>query len=105
VAGAGAEDDEAGPFAGRPADDPARVAYRAARRQGFPFLRLRRGRTFGPGEDAWWRDVGRAEGERDRDALYRVVWHFELGDEDGPTPTGGSPASEAARAGREEADR
>jgi hypothetical protein len=102
---AGAEDDEAGPFGGRLADDPARVAYRAARRQGFPFLRLRRGRTFGPGEGAWWRDVGRAEGARDRDALYRVVRHLELGDEDGPTPTGGSPASEAARAGREEADR
>jgi hypothetical protein len=95
-------DAEAGPFAGRVATDPVRLAYRAARRQGFPFLRLRSGRTFGPGEGAWWRDVGRAEGECDRDALYRVVRHFELGDEDGPAPSGGRPAADV---GREETDR
>ena len=59
------------------------LAYGAARREGFPFLRLRSGRTFGPGEGAWWRDVGRAEGERDTEALYRVVRSFDLGDEDG----------------------
>jgi hypothetical protein len=95
-------DDEAGPFAGRAADDPARLAYRVAHRRGFPSLRLRGGRTFGPGEGAWWRDVGRAEGERDREALYRVVRHFELGDEDGPVPSGGSPAADS---GRGETDR
>jgi hypothetical protein len=102
--GAGAGE-HGGPFVGGGPLDPARLAYGVARRRGFPVLRLRSGRTFGPGEEAWRRDVGRAEGERDRDALYRVVRHFELGDEDGPTPTGGSPAPEAARAGREEADR
>ena len=99
-------DDEAGPFAGRAAADPARLAYRVARRYGFPSLRLRGGRTFGPGEGAWWRDVGRAEGERDHAALYRVVRHFELGDEDGPAPStrppGGRPAADV---GREETDR
>jgi hypothetical protein len=79
----GPEDEDDGPFAGRSRYDPARVAYGAARRRGFPFLRLRGGRTFGPGEGAWWRDVGRAEGERDAEALYRVARHFELGDEDG----------------------
>jgi hypothetical protein len=79
----GPEDEDDGPFAGRSRYDPARTAYGAARRRGFPFLRLRSGRTFGPGEGAWWRDVGRAEGERDAEALYRVVRAFDLGDEDG----------------------
>jgi hypothetical protein len=88
------DDQDAGPFAGRAPADPARLAYGAARREGFPFLRLRSGRTFGAGEGAWWRDVGRAEGERDRDALYRVVRHFELGDEDDPAPSGGRPAAD-----------
>jgi hypothetical protein len=46
-------------------------------------VRLRSGRAFGPEAGGWWRDVGRAEGEHDREALYRVVRHFELGDEDG----------------------
>jgi hypothetical protein len=94
----------AGPFAERTADDPARLAYVIAHRHGFPFLRLRGGRTFGPGEGAWWRDVGRAEGERDTEALYRVVRHFELGDEDGtagatdrPAPGAEAGASEGAR--------
>ncbi|HEX2514320.1 MAG TPA: hypothetical protein VH257_06405 [Chloroflexota bacterium] len=88
--------DEAGPFAGRPDTDPARLAYRVAHRHGFPFLRLRSGRTFGAGEGAWWRDVGRAEGERDQEALYRVVRHLELGDEDGP---GRAPAAGEAGTG------
>jgi hypothetical protein len=99
------DDQDAGPFAGRAAGDPARLAYSAARRVGFPFLRLRRGRSFGPGEGAWWRDLGRAEGERDHDALYRVVRHFDLGDEDGPATAGGSPVPEPPRAGRAAADR
>jgi hypothetical protein len=90
------------PGSGRPPFDPARLAYGAARRAGFPFLRLRRGRSFGAGEGAWWRDIGRAEGERDLESLYRVVRRFELGDEDGPAPSGGSPAADA---GREETDR
>jgi hypothetical protein len=98
----GGGDGAADPFAGRAAGDPARLAYRAARRAGFPFLRLRRGRSFGDGEGAWWRDIGRAEGERDVESLYRVVRHFELGDEDGPAPSGRSPAADA---GREETDR
>ena len=89
-------DDEAGPFAGRPDTDPARLAYSVAHRHGFPFLRLRSGRTFGAGEGAWWRDVGRAEGERDQEALYRVVRHLELGDEDGP---GRAPAAGEAGTG------
>jgi hypothetical protein len=77
-----------GPFAGRPPFDPARLAFGAAHRRGFPFLRLRGGRTFGPGEGAWWRDVGRAESEGDRDALYRLVRRLELGDEDGTVGAG-----------------
>ena len=97
--------DEAGPFAGRPDTDPARLAYSVAHRHGFPFLRLRSGRTFGAGEGAWWRDVGRAEGERDTEALYRVVRHFDLGDEDGPAPSGLAPERPAADTGREETDR
>jgi hypothetical protein len=87
---------EAGPFAGRALEDPARLAYSVAHRHGFPFLRLRSGRTFGAGEGAWWRDVGRAEGERDQEALYRVVRHLELGDEDGP---GRAPAAGEAGTG------
>jgi hypothetical protein len=94
-----------GPFAGRPPSDPARLAYGAARRHGFPFLRLRRGRSFGAGEGAWWRDIGQAEGERDLESLYRVVRRFELGDEDGPAPSGPAPQRPAADAGREETDR
>jgi hypothetical protein len=87
--GAGAGED-GGPFTGRASFDPARLAYGAAHRRGFPFLRLRGGRTFGPGQGAWRRDVVRAEGERDRDDLYRVVRHFDLGDEDGPALFGGA---------------
>ena len=97
--------DAAGPFAERAPHDPARLAYGTAQRHGFPFLRLRRGRTFGPGEGGWWRDVGRAEGERDTEALYRVVRHFDVGDEDGPAPTGLTPERPAADTGREETDR
>lgn len=84
AAPAGAPDAAGGPFAERAADDPARLAYGAAQRHGFPYLRLRSGRTFGPDEGGWWRDVGRAEGERDPESLYRVVRHLDLGEEDGP---------------------
>jgi hypothetical protein len=49
--------------------------------------------------------VGRAEGERDTEALYRVVRHFDVGDEDGPAPTGLTPERPAADTGREETDR
>ena len=91
--------DAAGPFAERAPHDPARLAYGAAQHHGFPFLRLRRGRAFGPGEGGWWRDVGRAEGERDTEALYRVVRHFDVGDEDGPAPSGLTPERPAADTG------
>jgi hypothetical protein len=101
----GPDDDAAGPFAGRATDDPARLAYRAAQRRGFPFLRLRRGRSFGPGEGAWWRDIGRAEGEHDTEALFRVGRHFDLGDEDGPALSGLAPERPVSATGREETDR
>jgi hypothetical protein len=84
-----------GPFADRGVYDPARMAYEGARRRGFPRLRLRSGRAFGPGEAAWWRDVGRAEGERDAEALYRVARSFDLGDEDGARGGAGREAPAA----------